>query len=131
MVATDRSRPDPYRARLLRSTFEISALSDVVEAISVATEVESRLYVERFSTGWRWSLVHAGGGYPLLRIAARFLDVDYHTIQIGFRTVGGVAIRCAAGTANVEPADPLARVGRAACCASHPATPPRTTVARP
>jgi len=68
-------------------------LEDVAEAVSVASEVETRIYVERIGNAYRWSLVHAGGMYPLLRIAARFLRVDYHRIFIGFRTVAeGVVV---------------------------------------
>ena len=54
----------------------------------MATENETQVYVERLGSFYRWSLVHRGGGYPLLRITARFLQVDYQTIYIGFRPVG-------------------------------------------
>jgi hypothetical protein len=62
-------------------------LEDVAEAISVATECEKRVYVERVSDeyeGWRWSLQHRGGPYPLLRITARYLKADYGGLIIGF-----------------------------------------------
>ena len=71
---------DPERVRLSRSWFRPAALEDVAEAISVATEWEKRVYVERVSDeyeGWRWSLQHRGGPYPLLRITARYLKADY------------------------------------------------------
>lgn len=88
-------RPDPARRRLLRSIFEPSSLAAVAEAVSVATEHESEIYVERLSDGWRWSLAHRGGGYPLLRITARFLQVEHHKILIGFRTLpDGHAVLC-------------------------------------
>lgn len=88
-------RPNPARSRLLRSVFEPSTVGVVAEAISVATEQETRVYVERFPEGWRWSLAHRGGGYPLLRITARFLRVDYHRIVVGFRTLdNGYSILC-------------------------------------
>ena len=57
--------------------------------MSVATEKETHLYVERFGDLWRWSLVHGGGPYPLLRVTARFLKVDYHAILIGHRQIDG------------------------------------------
>lgn len=78
---------DPERVRLSRSWFRPTALEDVAQAISVATEWEKRIYVERVSDeyeGWRWSLQHRGGPYPLLRITARFLKADYGEIIIGF-----------------------------------------------
>jgi len=88
-------RPDPTRLHLLHSVFHASALTDVAEAISVATEDEREVYVERLTDGWRWSLTHPGSGYPLLRITARFLRVDYHRITVPFRTVEeGVCIVC-------------------------------------
>jgi hypothetical protein len=77
-------------------------LEDIAEAISVASTVERRVYVERVSDeleGWRWSLQHRGGTYPLLRITARFLKADY----------GKIVILCAArGGASylVQPDDP-------------------------
>jgi hypothetical protein len=91
-----RNVPDPARRRLLRSVFEPSPLTVVAEAVSAATEHETRLYVERLPEGWRWSLAHRGGSYPLLRITARFLQVDYHKILIGFRTLpDGISVLCA------------------------------------
>ena len=77
--------PDPERARLIRSVFEPSPLEDVARAISVATEKETQLYVERVGDLWRWSLVHGGGPYPLLRVTARFLKMDYTAIYIGYQ----------------------------------------------
>jgi hypothetical protein len=59
----------------------------VAEAVSVATEHETRVYVERIGSTYRWSLTDPGGMYPLLRIAARFLRIDYHGLVIGFRAV--------------------------------------------
>jgi hypothetical protein len=69
--------PEPERRGLLRSIFEPSSLDEVAEAVSVATEDEKRIYVERIGGRYRWSLTSAGGMYPLLRITARFLRVDY------------------------------------------------------
>ncbi len=74
----------PPRSQLFLSTFEWSPLEDVALAVSVATENESKLYIERLDHRYRWSLIHRGGPYPLLRITARFLEVDHHSIFIGF-----------------------------------------------
>ena len=88
-------RADPDRLRLLRSVFEPSTLDEVAQAVAVATENEHRVYVERVGTSYRWSLTHPGGGYPLLRIAARFLKVDHTRIMVAFRTVeDGVCVLC-------------------------------------
>lgn len=95
MSDNSRRRPDPARQELLRSVFVSSPLAEVADAVSVATEHERHVYVERFDDGWRWSLAHRGSGYPLLRITARFLQVDHHRIMIGFRTLpNGWSILC-------------------------------------
>lgn len=93
---TDASgQPDSERRRLLRSVYEPSSLDEVAEAVSVATEDEKRIYVERIGSAFRWSLIHPGGMYPLLRITARFLRTDYHRIVIGFRAVAeGLYVLC-------------------------------------
>jgi hypothetical protein len=90
------SHPDPERQRLYRSIFEPSCLEEVSEAVSAATEDEKRMYVERIAGGgWRWSLTHPGGPYPLLRISARFLRMDHHRLMVGCRSVAdGVCIVC-------------------------------------
>ena len=54
---------DPSRrVRAIRSTRDWSSLFDVAEAVSIATEDESQVYVERLGSLYRWSLVHRGGG---------------------------------------------------------------------
>ena len=88
-------RPDAHRLELFRSVFEPSSLDAVAEAVAAAGEDETRIYVERIDRAYRWSLVHPGGGYPLLRITAWFLRVDYTRIMVGFRTVThGVCVVC-------------------------------------
>ena len=83
------------RPRLLRGTIEPSSLAEVAEAVSVASQDERRVYVERLGRKWRWSLTHPGGAYPLIRIAARFLRVDHDSIIVPFRQVAeGVFILC-------------------------------------
>jgi len=87
MTVDDGDKPDPERQRLARSIFVPSSLEQVAEAVSAATDHETRIYVERIGDAYRWSLTHPGGMYPLLRITARFLRIDYHRIIIGFRAV--------------------------------------------
>ena len=85
--ATGPEGPAPSRAQLILSVRNWSPLEDVVLAVSVATEHETKLYVERLDDGYRWSLIHRGGPYPLLRITARFLQIDYHSIFIGSKLI--------------------------------------------
>jgi hypothetical protein len=102
---TEGSQPDPERQRLARSIFELSPLDDVAEAVAVATNDETRMYVERLGNSYRWSLTHPGGMYPLLRIAARFLRVDYHRIFIGYRTMAEGVCVLSKDPATVEDTD--------------------------
>ena len=89
---------DPYEgvlepahelAVLTRCIFDPSPLEEVAQALFVASERETAVYVERFADLYRWSLAHRGGAYPLLRVTANFLQMDYHALAIGFRTVLG------------------------------------------
>ena len=90
------ARPDAHRLALLRSVFEPSSLDAVARAVAVASELERHLYVERVDGGYRWSLTHSDGSYPLLRITARFLRVEYTSIAIGFRKMtDDVVVLCA------------------------------------
>lgn len=110
MTNAEGSEPDPVRAGLIRSVFEPSTLESVAEAVSAATEDETRLYVERIGTQWRWSLVHSGGPYPLLRITARFLRMDYHSIVCGFRTIADDACVLSANPDEPDSADAWALI---------------------
>ena len=95
MTARRREQPDAHRLALLRSVFHPTTLDNVADAIAVATQYARRIYIERVSGGYRWSPTHSGGSYPLLRITARFLDVDHHRFAIAFRTVSdGICILC-------------------------------------
>ena len=61
----------------------------VAEAVSVATLKFHDIYVERRGDQYRWSLATKGGPYPLLRITARFLEMDpYSLAGVGSRVVG-------------------------------------------
>ena len=90
--------PNPASAthvRLIQSYRTWSALHEVAEAVAAASESQSIVYVERLGDLYRWSLATKGGAYPLLRITARFLGVDYNRIYVGFRTLpNGTAILC-------------------------------------
>jgi hypothetical protein len=70
------TRPDPERERLTRSVFRPSPLEEVAEAISVASQKFHDFYVERRGDHYRWSFATKGGPYPLLRITARFLEME-------------------------------------------------------
>lgn len=101
---TGSNRPDPERQRLARSIFQPSSLAEVVEAVAVATEDENRLYVERIGSAYRWSLTDPGGMYPLLRITARFLRIDYHRLVIGCRAVAdGVYVLAKGPNSDLDP----------------------------
>ncbi len=76
------------RSQLIKSSRDWSTIETVALAVSVATEFETKVYVERLGDRYRWSLIHRGGPYPLLRITARYLKVDYHSIIVGYRQVG-------------------------------------------
>jgi hypothetical protein len=76
------------RSQLIKSTGEWSTIETVSLAVSVATEFQTELYVERLGDRYRWSLIHRGGPYPLLRITAKYLQVDYNSIIVGCREVG-------------------------------------------
>ena len=82
--------PDPERQRLIRSVFHPSPLHEVAEAVSVATEVCSSIYVEKLEDQYRWSLATwEGGPYPHLRNTAGFLRMDYCALRgVGCRVVG-------------------------------------------
>ena len=83
------TRPNPERERLSRSVFRPSPLDEVAEAISVASEDFYDIYVERRGDLWRWSFATTGGPYPLLRITARFLEMDpCSLVGVGSRVVG-------------------------------------------
>ena len=86
--SANRKPPVLARSQLILSVRDWSSLEQVALAASVASEYETKLYVERRDDRYRWSLIHRGGPYPLLRITARFLEIDYHSIFIGFREVG-------------------------------------------
>lgn len=98
------SKPAPERQRLARSIFDLSSLDDVAEAVAVATYDETRVYVERRGDSYRWSLTHPGGPYPILRITARFLRVDYHAIVVGCRKVAdGVCVIAGGPDSDLAP----------------------------
>jgi hypothetical protein len=81
--------PDPERAELIRSVFRPASLKEVARAISVASEHHRDFYVERSGDRYRWSFATKGGPYPLHRITARFLRMDYHSlVGVGTRLVG-------------------------------------------
>jgi hypothetical protein len=102
MTETTPALADPERVRMIQSTRTWSTLETVARAVAAAGETEPIAYVERRADEYRWSLATKGGGYPLLRVSARFLGVDHQRIFVGFRTLpDGTAILCE-DPANVE-----------------------------
>ena len=82
--------PDPERERLFQSVFRLSPLEVVTEAVSTAIEVCRNIYVERRGDQYRWSLTTTGGPYPMLRMTAQFLKMDYSSLRgVGSRLVAG------------------------------------------
>ena len=84
----DAPTPILKRSQLIKSTGEWSTIETVAMAVSVATEFQTKVYVERLGDRYRWSLIHRGGPNPLLRITAKYLQVDYNSIIVGCREVG-------------------------------------------
>ena len=76
------------RSQLIKSSRDWSTIETVALAVSVATEFQTNVYVERLGESYRWSLIHRGGPYPLLRITAKYLQVDYQSLIVGCREVG-------------------------------------------
>jgi hypothetical protein len=79
---------DDARRRLLAgSIFAYCTLEQVAEQIAASAALFERIYVERRGSGFRWSLIHRGGPYPLLRQVAQLLDVSYHSLVLPFGSV--------------------------------------------
>ena len=76
----------PDRRLLWRSVRRVSSLSVVAEAVADASQTCNAVHLERWSSGWRWSPAHRGGGYPLLRTVARHLNVEHHLLILPFDT---------------------------------------------
>jgi hypothetical protein len=80
--------PDPARLELLRTACQPFPLDELARHLAAAARLQRQLYVERRADGYRWSLAHRGGPYPLLREAARFVGVDHRSLVVGCRSVG-------------------------------------------
>lgn len=89
-AVAERSGPtaEHDRRALVETTRLPSSLDQIATAIAAYTEHPGPVYVERLEDGWRWSPAHRGGGYPLLRVVARFMRVEYHKVIVPFRTLG-------------------------------------------
>ena len=95
----DVRQPDPVRFALSRSVYTPASIDTVAEAIAAASELPGAFLVERLPGGWRWSPAHTGGPYPLLRITARFLHMDYAALMV---QAGGVEGRSVLIRPNME-----------------------------
>jgi hypothetical protein len=85
--------PDPERELLIRSVFRPSPLEDLAEAVAAATEDHRDFYVERRGDEFRWSFATKGGPYPLLRLSAQFLRMDYSSLE-GFVVGSQLRLHC-------------------------------------
>ena len=78
------------RGRLMGSIFETSTIEQTAEQIArFGAPRFARVYVERRGNAYRWSIVHRGGPYPLLREVALLLDVPYESMALPFGSVDG------------------------------------------
>lgn len=62
-----------------------ASLAVISQEVSRASAVTPLHYVERRADVYRWSPAHRGGPYPLLRVVAKLLDVDYHGLVLPCR----------------------------------------------
>jgi len=83
---------DARRNRLADSIFGLCPAEEVAEQIALFGAPRfHKVYVEQREDGYRWSIVHGGGPYPLLRELAQLLDVDYTSLVLPFATLDGWA----------------------------------------
>src|SRR3954468_18028819 len=84
---------DDARRRLLAdSMFSYCSLEQVAEQVSTSGAKFTRIYVERLGASYRWSLMHRGGPYPLLREVAQLLDVSSPSLILPYGSVDGWSI---------------------------------------
>lgn len=84
---------DACRVRLTATMTSFLSLDEVAKAIAgLGNHPFARAYIERRGAGYRWSIAHRGGPYPLLREVARLLDVPHSSLIMRFRTVDGWTI---------------------------------------
>jgi hypothetical protein len=91
---------DARRRWLTDSMMTECTIEHVAEAIAGHAQPGQDAYIERRSAGYRWSPVHAGGSYPLLRTVAAMIDVNYHALGLPFTTVEGRTVVNADARAN-------------------------------
>jgi len=83
---------DARRSRLADSIFGTCTAEEVAGQIALFGAPRfHKVYVERREDGYRWSIVHGGGPYPLLRELAQLLDIPYQSIVLPFATLDGWA----------------------------------------
>jgi hypothetical protein len=97
---------DRRRELYLGGSEQTLGLGDLAEALVLASEHSCRVLLSvtrdyRFG----WALTHQGGPYPLLRITARFLGVDYRSMVLPARSVEGTS---AVGDPDAERSDETA-----------------------
>lgn len=103
------------RDRLAQTLVRASTIRHVAEQIALFGAPRFRsAYVERRGDGYRWSIAHRGGPYPLLRELALLVDVPHTALVMAFTTLEGWAIVRAPDLdgepdswAMIEPSDDL------------------------
>lgn len=78
--------PEVDLGEYMQSVRRVSSLQEVAAAVSAYSVTRAPVHVEQWADGYRWSPAHGGGPYPLHRVAAQFLQVDYHTFYLPFTT---------------------------------------------
>ena len=74
----------PDVARRASAIRQWSEPADVIDAIVSATEAyDLTVWVGASEHGWRWSPATKGGPYPLLRMVARYLNLDHRQLLVG------------------------------------------------
>lgn len=101
LIARGQGRPD--RIAHVQCIGIPAPLDRVAEAIAEYARSGGRtVYVERSGDRFRWSPAVRGGGYPLLRVVARFLECPHTDITVGVEPVGEWCIVQAAGLHSID-----------------------------
>jgi Domain of unknown function (DUF6438) len=95
---------EPRRRELVDTMTEPSSAEDVIRAIaSFGVRPSVKIYVERSGRGYRWSMAHRGGSYPLLREVATFLDLPYTSLLLPCTGVQGWTVIAPTGFLKYVP----------------------------
>ncbi len=81
------ARPNPERVSLAQGINHATTIDIVAKGIALAIPFTPLIYVERRGAAYRWSPAHRGGPYPLMRITAKFLQMDHGSLVLPFRAL--------------------------------------------